>query len=163
MSFHRAKIFRRIGSSSFAVQLLQQDETKFMPGIIQVHCSDVDWGYLGGDCDRQLQLERRLCKMGTAVGVFSGMDEHEGIHLHEGVRIALGPYDAKLRAFVQCRLRVVDSDEEKHELGALHHEVCVVSVPTTTEEGSDSLARESPPRKREKRRAAFKWVDSSLV
>jgi hypothetical protein len=142
MDFRHAKVFRRIRCSSFAVQLLDGD--KFMPGIVQVHCNDVDWGHLFTE-----DLERRLCKMGTPASVFGEMQGV--IECHEGVMVALGPYDAKMRGFVQCRLKVVPAMEEQRRKG----EICVVCVP------------EVRKRKREEdvkcRRRVFKWHEFNKV
>jgi len=119
LEFRRAKIFRRTGHSSFAVQLASssqdgEDEIpSFMPGIIHVHCRDVDWGYLGRDPDL---LEKRLCMMGTPPSLFSNKDDahhQEGaavMLLNKGVSVALGSYDSRLKGFVGCRLKVEERE-----------------------------------------------------
>jgi hypothetical protein len=123
LEYRRAKVFRRMGQSSFAVQLVDEKRSSessrltYMPGIIHVHCSDVDWGHMIKDkCT--VELERRLARLGT-MGMFSPSDQmptsaadtlHQEmvrhVEVHEGVRISLGAYDAKLKAFVGCALKV---------------------------------------------------------
>jgi hypothetical protein len=117
--FRRAKVFHCISCSSFAVQVAASDEAALLPGIIQVHCSDVDWGYLGR-CP--VLLERRLCKLGTPASVFT--DKCGTILCHEGVTIQLGSYDAKLKGFVHCRLKVRDNNASGE--ATRRNEICIV-------------------------------------
>jgi hypothetical protein len=117
-SFHPAKIFRRTGRASFAVQLFSEDHKMYMPGMIEIHCREVDWGYLARGSDEELNLERRLCKMGTLSSMIAG---NKGLSLSEalrqgsichseGVTVSLGPYDPLRKAFVQCELKVSEDD-----------------------------------------------------
>jgi hypothetical protein len=128
--FRRAKVFRRTGCSSFAVQLADEalppassedGPPSFLPGIILVHCTEVDWGYLARR-DPDL-LEKRLCKMGTPASLFvAGAEDSfqsQGtsvILVGEGVSVALGRYDARLKGFVQCRLKVPQCEPPSNDM-----------------------------------------------
>ncbi len=166
--YHRAKVFRRIGRSSFAVQLVDESvpscnnensamTVTHMPGVVQVHCSNVDWGYMMHD---DVALERRLTKLGT-MAMFSADEESEfvdHISVHEGVTIALGPYDPKIKAFVQCMLRVEGSgpDQGKKELG--FNEICVLlRAPLPPPPSSQAQTTQQTAAKR-RRRSGFKWA-----
>lgn len=80
--------------------------SKLVGGLIEVYCTDVDWGHLANSHDQALQLEHRLCKLGTQHMLTAASASHGPITESEGVTISLGPYDAKLRAFVQCSLKI---------------------------------------------------------
>jgi hypothetical protein len=172
--FRRAKVFRRIGSSSFAVQVAASDkeEAALLPGIIQVHCSNVDWGYLGR-CP--VLLERRLCKMGTSASVFTDDASCGVIQFHEGVTIQLGSYDAKLKGFVHCRLKGHNASCKDAAEDARKNEICIVQG-TQCKETPIKMKREDSggcpgsmdelhtqthevPRKRR----AFKWGSSAAT
>lgn len=138
MVFRPAKIFRRIGPNAFAVQL------KGCPGVVQVFCTDMDWGVASSSSHTSRQfladLELRLCKLGTrsmfsvqrraattetadAVAVKCSV---QPVGFHEGVEISLGPYDPNRHAFVQCKLRVVSpvsssSSSSSSLLPNVHH------------------------------------------
>jgi hypothetical protein len=168
LAYHRAKVFRRMGRSSFAVQLADESvppcnddngamTVTHMPGVVQVHCSDVDWGYMMHD---DVALERRLTKLGT-MAMFSADEESEfvdHISVHEGVTIALGPYDPKIKAFVQCMLRVEGSGPaiDKKELG--FNEICVLlRAPPPPPPSSQAQTTQQAAAKR-RRRSGFKWA-----
>ena len=133
--YYGARIYRRTGRYSFAVQLVQlssspathatgcsshHEEAILLPGLVEVHCCSVDWGYMAEDHARTKELEQRLCKLGTLRGMMSARKDAESksslperkrgasgpIMETEGVTIRLGPFDAVMRAFVQCELRV---------------------------------------------------------
>jgi hypothetical protein len=161
--YHKAKVFRCIGRSSFAVQLADDSVSScdgnsamtvtHMPGVVQVHCSDVDWGYMMHD---DVALERRLTKLGT-VSMFGAAQESEfvdHISVHEGVTIALGPYDPNIKAFVQCMLRVEGNgpDKGKKELG--FNEICVFlrALPPPPQQAQSQQAAA-----KRRRRSGFKW------
>ncbi len=167
--YHRAKVFRRIGRSSFAVQLVDEsvpscnDENSamtvtHMPGVVQVHCSDVDWGYMMHD---DVALERRLTKLGT-MAMFSaneGSEFVDHISVHEGVKIALGPFDPKIKAFVQCMLRVEGSsgaDEDKKELGFNEISVLLRAPPLPPPQHAQKTQQQSAAKRR--RGSGFKWA-----
>ena len=94
MAFQPARLFRRTGRNSFTVQLSES------PGVVEIYCTDVDW-----DCHPdQDGLEIRLSRLGS-----QAMFEKAATPIceHEGLQIELGPYDPGLRAFVKCRLRIM--------------------------------------------------------
>jgi hypothetical protein len=168
-AYRRAKVFRRIGRSSFAVQLTDESvplcnnengamTVTHMPGVVQVHCSDVDWGYMMHD---DVALERRLTKLGT-LAMFSAAEEYsefvDHISVHEGVMIALGPYDPKIKAFVQCMLKVEGSGPaiDKKELG--FNEICVLlRAPLPPPPSSQAQTTQQAAAKR-RRSSGFKWA-----
>ena len=104
-AFRRAKIFRRTGRHSYAVQL------EGCPGVVEVHCIEEDWG--PAILEQAELWEDRLCKIGTrSMFAWDAKAERmvptraaQHVEMHEGVEIALGAYDPKRRAFVQCRLK----------------------------------------------------------
>ena len=132
--FLPAKVFRRTGEKSFSVQLMTAPGGKYLPGVVEVHCTKVDWGnhpmlavdQLSGDSRGQCedktrsggwQLWERLQTMGTAEmfitpGTSSATSEpgivkgrgHMGVS--EGVEICLGQYEPRRHAFMRCELRV---------------------------------------------------------
>ena len=164
-----------MGSSSFAVQLLSEEEHAFMPGIIQVHCNEVDWGHLARrTCDSEIELERRLCKMGTSAGIFGSVDDSSagvGVHIqaHEGVHIALGRYDPKLRAFVQCKMRVHDAEDDggtgmKRGAELMHVQLGnSLSFSGEQQQQAHSSNEDLGPanKQRPARRPVFKWIAAS--
>ncbi len=114
--FCKARVFRRTDNRSYSVQLMAEE--RVLPGVIEVHCADVDWLWNTEHMDRQWQedrlflLERRLQKLGTRQMFASG--EGKGMPLKcvvapidfsEGVEVELGQYVPARAAFVQCRLR----------------------------------------------------------
>lgn len=141
MVFHPVRIFRRTGKNSFAVQ--QQG----YPGIMEVHCVEQDWGR----SNVHANLEDRLCRLGTR-NMF-GWDEGlqrmapvvHPIDFAEGVQVELGEFDVRRRAFVQCRLRVVDT-------GIVVVEACTMTTPPAAVEAATTPSCIAP-----KRRMPFKW------
>lgn len=113
-SFCKAKVFRRTGRHSYAVQL------EGSPGVVHVHCVDEDWGHMTATMQRAEDLEERLCAIGTrsmfawdAQAARMAPVRAQPLEPEEGVQIELGPYDPGRAAFVQCRLRVVEGATTK--------------------------------------------------
>lgn len=82
--------------------------------MVEVHCVDEDWGQMADRWSVAGALEDRLCRIGT-LNMFAWDDKAQRkvpvVHpmdFGEGVEVELGEYDVKRRAFVQCRLRVLD-------------------------------------------------------
>jgi len=127
LGFCKAKVFRRTGDRSYSVQLMlpvQKQERRGeedapynpMPGVIEIHCRDVDWLWNTQGMGRDWQedalhlLEKRLGKLGTrSMFLWTGEGVPEcvvpPIDYSEGVEVELGPYVPARTAFVQCRLR----------------------------------------------------------
>ena len=134
--FQRARVLMKTGERSFAVQLaVDKEGLKFLPGIIEIHCTKVDWGNhamllppgkkgaVEGSCcpgmadmKEQQLFWKRLENMGSAaMFVSSPVKEEHGLYsatcggameLHEGVEVKLGHYAPGMHAFMRCELRV---------------------------------------------------------
>ena len=156
LDFKRAKVFRRTGRCSFAVQL------EGCPGVVEVHCIDQDWGHMAtGSRECVEDLEDRLCTIGTR-NMFAWSSQAQRmvpsrarhIEWEEGVQVALGPYDVRRRAFVQCVLRVVEASAAVTTSPPLQaEESCGVDA-------TEHAAGDKNPRdmiQEGGRRRAFKW------
>lgn len=110
-SFLPARVLRRTGRHSYAVQL------HGCPGVVEIVCTQdkEDWGYMTDTWTAAHCLEDRLCKLGTR-GMFAWDERAKRmapsaaasiVEYCEGVQVQPGPYDVKRRAFVQSQLRVV--------------------------------------------------------
>jgi hypothetical protein len=154
--FKRAKVFRRTGKHSFAVQL------EGCPGVVEVHCIEEDWGYMASTWTLAQDLEDRLCAIGTRsmyawdqkAGRMAVVESKRHLQWDEGVEVALGHYDVARRAFVQCRLRaripVVEKEKEKKALP--QQPLLLPSSLAVAEVGLPP-----PPTVPETRRRLFKW------
>lgn len=95
------RIFRKLGGCSFAVQMMDDDRKTFLPGLVEVECSSMDWGHLTAH-SRFLQI-RNLDALGCRPVKPGDMPV---IGIDERVYVTLGPYDAERKKFVQCKLAV---------------------------------------------------------
>lgn len=123
--FARAQVFRRMSPTSFAVHLENS------PGVVCIHCTDVDWGaaletWRGAD-----ELEDRLLDLGMrrSFELHRIDSQHEEMVLQPmfargvpisfdegGIFVRLGPYSPKLRAFVQCSIRCTKPLDTAHAI-----------------------------------------------
>ena len=153
-AFQQASIFRRTGMHSFAVQL------QGAPGVVEVHCIDEDWGHMASTWKSAQDLEDRLCAIGTR-SMFVWDEQVQRvvpsrvntmIGWEEGVEIALGPYDPGRRAFVQCRVRVV----ERSTMDCLAEKEALSTVSFLPEPVPVASLTETVAQSRSKR--VFKWL-----
>ena len=134
MEFRRAKLFRRTGRASFAVQMLGA------PGVIEIHCTEVDWG------DGGMVTEGRVDSLGTESS-YKQCGRFNHVAHFEGLEVKLGHYDPNFKAFVQCKMRVVQVDER--DIPAMQP----AAGYSAERETSTSASCESVPPRR-----AFRWL-----
>ncbi len=143
--FRPAKVFRRTGKHSYAVQL------EGSPGVVEVHCVEEDWGALASTWTAAHALEDRLCVIGTRnmynckSGKVKKEQQHKHVEWREGVVVELGSYDVRRRAFVQCRLRVNGSAQDFLKEEGMQEK-------TEEEELVEAVEIATPPQRR-----VFKW------
>lgn len=158
--YRRAKIFRRTGKRSFAVQL------EGFPGVVEVHCTSEDWGYMARTWSDASELEDRMCTIGTPrmfvkdkrSGTVAAKKEKcaRPIDFCEGVEIALGPYDPRRRAFVQCALRVSGDGACSVDDAAAADDGGLCATKNEDEAGTSKAEKESPV-PIAKGRKLFRW------
>lgn len=161
--FRPAKIFRRTGRHSYAVQL------EGCPGVVEVHCVSEDWGYMTSTWKRAEALEDRLCAIGTrrmfCVDKKCGIVSLDAmpIDFWEGVCILLGPYDAGRCAFVQCKLEVDSAclppkpPEQTGELEGSKAARGAVAVHPAGMMFQPDGSSDHAPREKKRRRRFYKW------
>ena len=141
--FQEAKLFRRTGQSSFAVQV------RGCPGVVEIHCTSVDLGHL------EEEDSKRIAELGREL---SPGFCHRHVRPAEGLEVELGPYSSKFKAFVQCKLRVVKRSGYEYSFSGSNSDEMVVK-----DSDSDSARRQQLPPVPKKRgdRRAFKWLSKS--
>lgn len=161
-SFVPARVLRRTGRQSYAVQL-----PTVSPGVVEIHCHEDhhDWGWMTSTWTEADRLEDRLVALGTR-SMFAWDDSKQrmapkvnpAIEAHEGVEVQLGRYDVKKRGFVQCRLRAVVVNKAKEET---EYEECEgeqgnqEQLPASAAGATPSSA---PTSEKTRKRRPFQWL-----
>lgn len=156
MSFREARLFRRTGRFSYSVQL------QGSPGVVEIHCTEVNWGHLDACEDSSRRLQDRLVYLGTA-GMFVPGARNECKynpigHGAERLLVEVGPYEPSLKAFVQCRMKVLVDDSHNESEEDLHRICSQLQVSSNCDQLSNNDREPMlPPLASRKPRKPFKW------
>ena len=123
----RVRLFRRMGKSSFAVQLSPTS------GVVEVHCGSIDvipnTFAAREELEESLQLllkkKKKTTENKNSSSSLGGFEEGSGAEKAGSWEVGLrklGPYSMDMRGFVQCSIVFVrrNSDEQKKEDGDEH-------------------------------------------